>query len=286
VSTTTWRVLRLLLGAGILVVLVLRLGSEPVLDGLRGTSPLALVLALVVTAGTTWCCVRRWALVGQRLGDPVSTAAAYPAYYRSQLINATLPLGVVGDVHRGLRHGLRAVVWERGLGQLVQAVLTIALLFVLPSAVGWTAGPVLLVTIGCVAVVSTAARHQTRRLLDASVLTRVGLLSAAAVGGHLALFVVAARTAGVTLPLGQLLPLGALVLLAAAVPTNVGGWGPREGMAAWVFAEAGLGADVGLTVAVTFGVMSLVATLPGALALAHPAHRPSRRAAAVEVGHG
>jgi uncharacterized membrane protein YbhN (UPF0104 family) len=287
VNPVRWRVLRLLLGAAILVALVQRLGSEPVMQGLRATSLRALALALVVTAGTTWCCSRRWFLVGQRLGDPVSATAAYPAYYRSQVINATMPLGVVGDVHRGIRHGLRAVVWERGLGQLVQAVLTIGVLVLLPSAAGWTAGPVLLVTAGCAVVVAVAARRQLGLLLDVGLLARVALLSTVAVAGHLLLFLVAARTAGVTLPLTQLVPLGALVLLASAVPTNVGGWGPREGMAAWVFAEAGLGADVGLAVAVTFGVMSLVATLPGLFVLISPrVRRVPRQAGAVEVGHG
>jgi hypothetical protein len=57
------------------------------------------------------------------------------------------------------------------------------------------------------------------------------------------------------------------VLLASAIPLNVAGWGPREGAAAWVFASAGLVAAAGLEVAVVYGVISLVATFPGALAL-------------------
>ena len=55
--------------------------------------------------------------------------AAVAAYYRSQFLNTTLPGGVLGDVHRGVRHGrdagdagaaLRAVAWERAAGQVVQ----------------------------------------------------------------------------------------------------------------------------------------------------------------------
>ena len=59
-----------------------------------------------------------------------------------------------------------------------------------------------------------------------------------------------------------------LVLLAMAVPLNVGGWGPREGVAAWAFAAAGLGAAQGVTTATAYGVMGLVATLQGGLVLA------------------
>jgi glycosyltransferase 2 family protein len=55
-------------------------------------------------------------------------------------------------------------------------------------------------------------------------------------------------------------------MLAAALP-NVGGWGPREGVTAWAFAAAGLGASLGVATAVAYGVMVFVASLPGAAVL-------------------
>ena len=64
------------------------------------------------------------------------------------------------------------------------------------------------------------------------------------------------------------MPLATLVLLAMVVPLNVAGWGPREGMAAWAFAAAGLGAEQGVAAATAFGVLGLVATLPGGVVLA------------------
>jgi hypothetical protein len=93
-------------------------------------------------------------------------------------------------------------------------------------------------------------------------------MSAVVVAGHVVMFLIAARTAGVSTGPARMVPLAVLVLLAMSVPTNIGGWGPREGMAAWTFAAAGLGADQGLTTAVVYGVMALVATLPGAGVLA------------------
>jgi hypothetical protein len=79
-------------------------------------------------------------------------------------------------------------------------------------------------------------------------------------------FLIAARTAGTTAPLSRLLPLALLVLLAMVLP-SVGGWGPREGMTAWVFGAAVLGAAQGVATAVVYGVMVLVASLPGAAVL-------------------
>jgi hypothetical protein len=87
------------------------------------------------------------------------------------------------------------------------------------------------------------------------------------VAGHLLVFVLAVRVAGVPAAALDVVPLGAVVLLAAAVPASLAGWGPREGTAAWVFGAAGLGVDTGVTTAVVYGVMALVATLPGAVVL-------------------
>jgi hypothetical protein len=93
------------------------------------------------------------------------------------------------------------------------------------------------------------------------------MASAVVVAGHVVTFVVAARSAGVTAPAPSLLPLALLVLVAMALPLNVAGWGPREGAAAWAFGAAGLGAAAGVGTAVVYGVMALVASLPGAALL-------------------
>jgi glycosyltransferase 2 family protein len=93
----------------------------------------------------------------------------------------------------------------------------------------------------------------------------IGITLASVVGvvGHVATFLIAARVAGVSAPLSQMLPIAFLVMAAMLLP-SVGGWGPREGVTAWAFGAAGLGARHGVTTAVVYGVMVLVASLPGA----------------------
>jgi len=59
---------------------------------------------------------------------------------------------------------------------------------------------------------------------------------------------------------------------------SVAGWGPREGVTAWAFGAAGLGAQRGVTTAVVYGVMVLVATLPGAAVLVVAWFRQTRPA--------
>ena len=94
------------------------------------------------------------------------------------------------------------------------------------------------------------------------------LASTVVVAGHAATFLIAARAAGSTASPARVLPLALLVLLAMGLPANVAGWGPREGVAAWAFGVAGLGAADGVATAVVYGVLVLVASLPGAAVLA------------------
>jgi glycosyltransferase 2 family protein len=250
--------------AGTLAVLVWRLGAGPFLDGLSAVDAGALAAAFALAVLTTVCCAWRWRIVAGGLGIDVPLGTAVAAYYRSIFLNVTLPGGVVGDVHRGIGHGLRAVVWERSAGQVVQVVVTVAVLLVAPSPVRAAMPLVALALLVAAGGVVLVMRGWPRAL---RAWPAVALASALVVAGHAATFVIAARAAGVTAPPTQLLPLALIVLLGAALP-NVGGWGPREGVTAWAFAAAGLGASRGLASAVVYGVLVFVASLPGAAVLA------------------
>jgi uncharacterized membrane protein YbhN (UPF0104 family) len=270
-----WWWTRLAAAAGTLAVLVWRLGTGPFLDGLRAVDGGALAAASALALLTTVSCAWRWKIVAGGLGVDLPLSTAVAAYYRSLFLNVTLPGGVVGDVHRGISHGratsdvgrgLRAVAWERSAGQIVQAVLTVAVLLVAPSPVR-SAMPLLALGLLAAAtgvVLMARGWAWLRRELPARrAWPAIVLASALVVAGHVITFLIAARTAGVTTPPSRLLPLALLVLLAGALP-NVGGWGPREGVTAWAFAAAGLGASLGVATAVVYGVLVFVASLPGA----------------------
>ena len=280
-------------GATLIVAVIgLRLGAGPFLTGLRSVRPAPLLAACGITIATTACCAYRWRLVARALGVPLRLRTAVTAYYRSQFLNVTVPGGVVGDVHRGIAHGrdvrnlgraLRSVLWERLAGQAAQLGLTAAVLVVLASPVRGAARTALAVfAAGVVAglLVAAARRRRPRRragqrptLVDElrtvvaapAVWPRALACSVLAVCGHVLTFLVAARAVGVTAPLAQLVPLITLVLLAASLPLNLAGWGPREGVAAWAFAAAGLGGAQGAAASTAYGLLVTVASLPGAV---------------------
>ena len=272
--------------AAALAAVVWRLGSGPFLDGVRGLDARALLAAAAIFFLTTACCAWRWKIVAHGLGLRLSLPAAVAAYYRCLFLNLTLPSGVAGDIHRSIRHGrhvhdvgraVRAVVWERTTGQVVQVVLTISVLLVLPSPVRSympLVAVALVATAGGVALVVLRwqrIRHMTvadirSGLLRRNALPAVVLTTTVAVLGYAVIFLIAARTTGVTAPVSRLLPLALLAILAMVLP-SIAGWGPREGATAWVFSAAGLGADRGAATAVAYGVMVLAASLPGVLVL-------------------
>ncbi|GGS18598.1 hypothetical protein GCM10010269_67080 [Streptomyces humidus] len=283
-------------GVVILTVLLWRLGTGVFLDGLRRIDAPTLLAALAIGALTTVFSAWRWALVARGLRIRLPLGPAVADYYRALFLNAALPGGVLGDVHRAVRHGqsagdvgrgVRAVVLERTAGQLVLTVAGVTVLLALPSPVMQDVRQitplVLLAGVGACAValavrMSSSAPRRAGRLRATlaeareSLLSRrngpgVALSSAVVLSGHLGMFVVAARVAGSGASVLALLPIAVLALLAMGLPLNIGGWGPREGVTAWAFGAAGLGASTGLTVAVVYGVLSFVAALPGAVVL-------------------
>ena len=264
-------------GIAVLLVLVWRVGTGPFLDGLSRVNGAALVAAFAIGAFTTLCCAWRWRLVLADLGVRLPWRDAVAGYYRSLFLNATLPGGIVGDAHRAVRHGMdigdvrrgvRAVVLERVVGLSVQVFLAVAVLWLFPSpARSYLPTVTIVVALAALALVLvTRFRWPTLRF---SRRTWAGVLAASSgvVLGSLATFLLAARTAGAVAPLVQLVPLTMLALLAMGLPINVAGWGAREGAAAWAFGAAGLTAAQGVATAVTYGVLVLVATLPGAVVL-------------------
>jgi uncharacterized membrane protein YbhN (UPF0104 family) len=267
-----WAWLKLGIGAAIVGALMWKVGTGGFVDGLRVIDARDLFAALVIGLTTTVLCAYRWCLVARRLGLNLPLGKAVKDYYRAQFVNAVLPAGVLGDVQRAVQHGKS----EGDVGAGVRAVVL--------ERLASPARDIGLVLVACVVglvVAYLAARRwigigsRWRRTIDDirdGLLSRdmwpsIALLSAAALAGHITLFMFAMRAAGATQSLEQLLPIVIVALLAMGLPVNVGGWGPREGVTALMFAAAGLGAAQGLTAAVAYGLLGLVASLPGALTL-------------------
>jgi glycosyltransferase 2 family protein len=304
-----WPLVKVVAGVGILVALVVRLGAQAFVDGLTSIGVGSVLAALALGLLTTAASAARWCIVARGLGLRLPLAAAVSDCYRAVFLNSVLPAGVLGDVHRAVGYGrsigdvgrgVRVVAIERVTGQLAIIVVGLGVLLasrptllgaMVPGRSGGAELLAVLVALGA-AVLWTARHPRAARIRTAlrsactearsgalSRSTWPGLLALSVVtlAGYLTLFFVAARVAGSQASLGELLPLLVLGLLAMALPLNIGGWGPREGVMAVAFGAVGLGAAQGLTTAVVYGVLSLIACLPGAVVLLLAARAPVRR---------
>lgn len=277
--------LRLAGGVLVLAAVLWRFGTGPFADAWQVTTGWSVAAALLLTGLATLANAWRWRVVARALGAPLPPAASVAAYYRSQFLNATLPGGVLGDAHRGVRHGrdagdlgvgLRATVWERVFGQVVQVGLLVVVLLVAPTPLRGFAPAALVGLLAFALLARWLGRRQgaaafvgrdLRVLLRPGVAVRIALASCASTLGHIAVFLVAVAAVGVDAGPSLLVAIALAVLVGSAVPLNIAGWGPREGITAAVFALSGLGSTTGLTVSVVFGVLATVATVPGVLVL-------------------
>ncbi|WP_017595301.1 lysylphosphatidylglycerol synthase transmembrane domain-containing protein [Nocardiopsis potens] len=303
-------------GLAVLAALAWWFSADAFAAALLAIDGRALAAALGIGLATTVLSAWRWRIVAHGVGLRLPPAAALADYYRALFLNAVLPGGVLGDVHRGVAHGrragdvgrgVRAVVLERSAGQAVLVAVGAAVLLLAPPA--WAAagrpplpGPQAAVWAAVAAAAAGAfaawARwgrggHRVRcaaaafaadlrgGLLSRRAWPGVLLLSAAVLAGHVALFAVAAHTAGAAAPPSLLVPLALFALLVMGVPVNAAGWGPREAASAAAFAAAGLTAEQGLAASVAYGALALAASLPGAAVLLfrrRPGRAPGRPA--------
>lgn len=291
---------RTAVGLAVLGAIAVRVGAEPFVRGLTAVLPAAIgaafALAAIATVAASW----RWRVIAARLGLRLGWAEAISSYYRSQFLNTVLPGGVLGDVDRAVAHGrdagqlaqaARAVAIERSAGQAVQLVIAaVALVSLGMSAYAPAVGVLLLVMVVACAAVVVAARASARvravirrevtmlrvALGDLRTLVTVSAASTVVIACHVATFVVACLAVGVVSPPERLVAVALIAVLAASIPLNVGGWGPREGAAAWAFAALGLGAATGIAASTAFGVLAMIAVAPGALVVAASALRARR----------
>jgi len=253
-----------------------------------------LALAVLVLTLQTVISAQRWRITAERIGLDLSAMEALREYYLAQVVNQTLPGGIIGDAGRvvrarhraGLLVSGQAVVFERVAGQMgLLAVLVFGLVFSLVIATGfiwpewlgdyalslfWISALIPLLVLGTLKIMGPRA-DAIRRFVSSfrhAVLARDVVLqqSAMSLGTALcnvAAFALCAAAIGLSLPLVVSITLVPLILFSMLIPLSVGGWGIREGAAALVFPVFGATASQGLATSVAFGLVFLVTVLPG-----------------------
>ncbi|MGR3494038.1 lysylphosphatidylglycerol synthase transmembrane domain-containing protein [Citreimonas sp.] len=261
---------------------------------LRSADPAWLLLAFALLSLQTVLSAVRWRLTARQLDQRIGLMRAIREYYLSQVINQSLPGGMLGDAGRAMRArgqaGLRlaslGVALERLAGQVAMAAVMAAGLVAAVAVDGglqpptWLAGTVAAICAGLAgaafvahmagALPGAVGRAMGGFVVDARrALTAPGVLwwqiglSLATAACNLLAFAACARAIGIALPAGAVAVLVPLILFAMLIPITVAGWGLREGAAAALLPLAGTSGAAGLAASVAFGLVFLAAVLPG-----------------------
>ena len=259
-------------------------------------NPWWLVAALAALTLHTVLASERWRLTASALGLSFGRWHALREYYLAQLVNSTVPGGVVGDAGRavrsreqaGLTVAAQAVVVERFAGQvavLATMIIAVTVTTLVPGGLEWPEwmlGLAAAITLASLALVGLllAARFLPGRVgprvAELSRTAAIALagrrmvlpqlaLSAGTTACILAAFWFCALSVGLSLPFAAIVTLVPLILLTMLVPITISGWGLREGAAAALLPLAGATASASLAASVVFGLVALMAVLPGLL---------------------
>lgn len=288
------RIAQVAVAAGLLAILWHAADGREALRLLTGAQPAWFLAAVAALTLQTVLSALRWRLTAGRLGIELGLRPAIREYYLSQVLNQSLPGGMMGDASRAVRSrsqaGLvkagQAVILERLVGQIAMFIVMASAFLVTWAAPGglewprWVAVPVALaISLGLAspALVRVAARlpgaagraaagfrAAAREAITAhGVLARQMVLSLGTAACNLAAFAFCAAALGVALPLVAVVTIVPIILFMMLVPISISGWGVREGAASALFPIAGATATQGFATSVAFGLAFIVAVLPG-----------------------
>ncbi|SDY10314.1 lysylphosphatidylglycerol synthase transmembrane domain-containing protein [Citreimonas salinaria] len=282
------------LAIGLIVVILSAVDAREAWRMLRSADPRWLLAAFALLSLQTVLSALRWRLTARQLNQRIGFVRAVREYYLSQVINQSLPGGMLGDAGRAMRArgqaGLRlaslGVALERLAGQVAMAFVMGAGLVAAVVVDGglqppaWLAGTVAAICAGVAGVAVVAymggklpgavGRAMGGFVTDARrALTAPGVLwwqvasSLATAACNLLAFAACAKAIGIALPAGAIAVLVPLILFAMLIPVTVAGWGLREGAAATLLPLAGTSGAAGLAASVAFGLVFLAAVMPG-----------------------
>jgi len=279
---------KLMVSAGIIVLVVRDLDISSLEADLLAVKLHMLALAMALLFAQTFVLCNRWILILRAIGVSLDWVAGWRIVLASAWFNQVLPSG--GEAVRIWmlrRHGIK---WSQTLSSIVAdrfiGLLTLGFLIllgmpflisrihdtVLLSAVAAIVaaayfGAIVLMMLGRLPGRMTAVLPvrimQFAALLEAPLLARTGrkALFSSAIVVHL-LTVTASYTLAIGVDAGlsalDAFVLVPLVIMAAAVPLSIGGWGIREGAMVGALGLVGIASDKALAISILLGLCNLV----------------------------
>ncbi|MEM0899271.1 MAG: lysylphosphatidylglycerol synthase transmembrane domain-containing protein [Pseudomonadota bacterium] len=261
------------------------------LDALVGINITFAIMAFLMLSAQIVLSALRWQLTAKQLDIHFDPRFAVREYYLAQILNQTLPGGILGDAGRAYRSRSERGVLASGQAVLIERLagqLGLLAVFAVGVAAAFTSGiaqkwpdwftRVSLAMLGLLLLAALTATITSRSLkdtpsssllrktlLDQSVFARQVAYSSATGVLNVAAFAACAAAVGATMAVADAATIIPIILFAMVLPLTISGWGFREGAAAALFPVVGLTPAVGVASSVVFGVLVFLSTTPALL---------------------
>lgn len=289
-------IIRAIFSLTLIGILIWKVGVDSTWEQLANAKWEWVLLSVALVVVTIVLHAIRWRLVVSALGSSFTPSVALREMWIGYFFNQLLPTSVGGDVVRGFRHyrmgvplglALRCVLVERVFGLIACIALGV---FAVPLLVWYSPGGAVTTFVGILMVAALMAcllllhppltllsrlpgrfSRQVRFVID-GIMNRdfranaigISLLMQLAMAGCLACL-----SAGLAV---EVHPLWVAILLqpitlVTLIPISLAGWGLREGAFVAIFGAIGVSAGASLPLSLSLGLVMLIGSLPGWLAL-------------------
>ena len=266
--------MRLAVGLLLLAAVLWKASARKVLASLAAMDVRLFLAAVLLYGLCQLASSLRWQLLLSALKLRVGLARLFGLYLVGMFFNQVLPGSISGDlVKAGALHLETGRTVEVATSVLLDRLFGLGALLVL-GALGLAAAPPASVRVqaalwlagvlfvGLLAFLRRALRRteRFRRVLEAidavslrsAEVRRAAGVSVVVQAGNVAVYLLLARALGLALPLPLVLGFYLAVTLAAALPLSLGGLGVREWTGTAVFAQASLGSDAAVSLALSW----------------------------------
>lgn len=289
-----------------IIFLLLYVDRNALLDRLRHIPLSFIAIALMLGLAQIMIVGYRWSILAHffSASESVSISPSLRQYqlinYSSQFVNQVLPF-LAADALRivyaraagtSLKASFLSVVFDRGIALLALVGLCVVALIASPWIGSLPGLRLMVVTLAGLAlfgstlallfgealasvfaenrilrVFSELLRSFRRLFLRVKVIMPVLLLALCVHGISIAIFWLLCLGQRLPVSIIDMLTIVPFLLIGAAIPISVAGWGVREGLAVALLTGIGVSAEGALAASLSFGSVSLVAALPGAATL-------------------
>ena len=249
-----------------------------------------IVLIILISIVQHLLSAYRWKYISKYTNLNISFVNSIKYYYISTFMNNIFPGGIFGDIFRIYYHAenkkeilklgrsFQSVIFERLSGQIMLLsffIMSLSLYFILNQkyiAFLYLSIPLLIVFYIFKYIFKLKIKkyiyykkygQNFLKVFTGEVFWRHIILSFFVVISYILIYIISAISLGLHIDYFAFLVFSPIILFSMTLPVSIGGWGVREFTALLVSFLLGLSASVSISVAIMYGVLNLICSLPG-----------------------